>query len=281
MAWPTDDLTNTETDQATDDPTQARAELNAAILKVKAILAEITAGATAWHSSNDGSGSGLDADTVDGNEGSTLLARANHTGTQTLSTISDSGSLAALSTVNNGNWSGTDLSVANGGSGRSTATVNGVLVGGTTATGAHQSVAPGTSGQVLTSNGVASPPTFQDGAGVVASDFAMTSIVITPSSASCAGTKSWNPGFGTNDYSWGISALSRGSTDLLTNEFELRARDGNNGEIYLMDYNRAGATVALPPRPSQTANTINFEARMESGVGATNITLYLWARKNI
>jgi len=44
----------------------------------------------------DGTGSGLDADTVDGNEAAALLARANHTGTQTLSTISDAGTLAGL-----------------------------------------------------------------------------------------------------------------------------------------------------------------------------------------
>lgn len=42
-----------------------------------------------FDTSNDGTGSGLDADTVDGNEASALLARANHTGTQAASTISD------------------------------------------------------------------------------------------------------------------------------------------------------------------------------------------------
>lgn len=49
-----------------------------------------------FDTSNDGTGSGLDADTVDGNEASALLARANHTGTQPLSTISDAGTAAAL-----------------------------------------------------------------------------------------------------------------------------------------------------------------------------------------
>lgn len=52
-----------------------------------------------FDTTNDGSGSGLDADLLDGNEASALLARANHTGTQTLSTISDAGALAALGTV--------------------------------------------------------------------------------------------------------------------------------------------------------------------------------------
>lgn len=54
------------------------------------------------------------------------------------------------------------LPVDQGGSGRTSATAYGVICGGTTSTGAHQSIASvGTSGQVLTSNGAGSLPTFQ------------------------------------------------------------------------------------------------------------------------
>lgn len=42
-----------------------------------------------WHAGNDGAGSGLDADLLDAQSGSYYLARTNHTGTQTASTISD------------------------------------------------------------------------------------------------------------------------------------------------------------------------------------------------
>lgn len=64
----------------------------------KAKLDGVEAGATADQSASeilaalvtvDGSGSGLDADTVDGNDTAYFLARANHTGTQTSSTVSD------------------------------------------------------------------------------------------------------------------------------------------------------------------------------------------------
>jgi len=54
------------------------------------------------------------------------------------------------------------LPVASGGTGATSATAYAVLCGGTTSTGAHQSVASvGTSGQVLTSNGAGTLPTFQ------------------------------------------------------------------------------------------------------------------------
>tara|TARA_R110000822_G_scaffold66650_2_gene162622 strand:+ start:2475 stop:3257 length:783 start_codon:yes stop_codon:yes gene_type:complete len=56
--------------------------------------------------------------------------------------------------------------VANGGTGAATATAYAVQCGGTTSTGAHQSIASvGTAGQVLTSNGASALPTFQASVG--------------------------------------------------------------------------------------------------------------------
>jgi hypothetical protein len=58
------------------------------------------------------------------------------------------------------------LPVANGGTGATTQTAYAVLAGGTTATGAYQSIASvGTAGQVLTSNGAGALPTFQAAGG--------------------------------------------------------------------------------------------------------------------
>ena len=56
---------------------------------------------------------------------------------------------------------GTDVSVADGGTGRSTSTTAyGLIAAGTTATGAHQTISPGTSGQFLKSAGSAALASF-------------------------------------------------------------------------------------------------------------------------
>lgn len=56
---------------------------------------------------------------------------------------------------------GTDVPVADGGTGISSATAYGTILAGTTSTGAFQVASPGTSGQVLTSNGASAAPTYQ------------------------------------------------------------------------------------------------------------------------
>ena len=58
------------------------------------------------------------------------------------------------------NFSGTAIPVANGGTGLTSTTSYGVLIGGTTSTGAFQNAGAGTAGQVLTSAGSASAPTW-------------------------------------------------------------------------------------------------------------------------
>ena len=61
-------------------------------------------------------------------------------------------SMTTLGTITSGNWNGTTIAVANGGTGASSLTANGVLIGN--ATSAVTTVAPSTNGNVLTSNGI-------------------------------------------------------------------------------------------------------------------------------
>ncbi len=74
---------------------------------------------------------------------------------------------ASSVTITGGSVTGiTDITAADGGTGRSTHTAYAVICGGTTTTAAQQSIASvGTAGQVLTSNGAGALPTMQDPAG--------------------------------------------------------------------------------------------------------------------
>jgi hypothetical protein len=84
-----------------------------------------------------------------------------------------------------------DLTVPNGGTGAVTFTAYAVLCGGTTATGAVQSVASvGTSGQVLTSNGAGALPSFQAAAGQGNLTGPITSVGLATAVASQTGTGS-------------------------------------------------------------------------------------------
>ncbi len=72
--------------------------------------------------------------------------------------------LATVGTITTGVWQGTNVEVEHGGTGNSSATPYAVLCGGTTSIGALQSVAGGSSGQVLTYNGTGALPTWQNAA---------------------------------------------------------------------------------------------------------------------
>ena len=93
--------------------------------------------------------------------------------------------------------SGSDIAVADGGTGRSSHTAYAVLCGGTTTTAAQQSIASvGSSGQVLTSNGAGALPTFQSLdvgstlAGMAAGDVG-SSAYLAPTNSTSA---TYNPG---------------------------------------------------------------------------------------
>lgn len=96
----------------------------------------------------------------------TAAAARTALGLDTMATQAASAVAITGGTITGGTITGiTDLVVADGGTGRSTATEFAVLCGGTTTTGAHQSIASvGTAGQTLTSNGAGNLPTFQNGA---------------------------------------------------------------------------------------------------------------------
>lgn len=87
------------------------------------------------------------------------------TATPSANSITITGGGIGLTTTGSGSTIGLTgtLNVANGGTGDASFTAYSVICGGTTSTGALQSVASvGTAGQVLTSNGAAALPTWQN-----------------------------------------------------------------------------------------------------------------------
>jgi hypothetical protein len=73
----------------------------------------------------------------------------------------------------------TDLAVADGGTGASSFTAYSVVVGGTTSTGPLQNVVGvGTSGQVLTSNGAGTLPSWQTSSAATASDVVTLALIL-------------------------------------------------------------------------------------------------------
>lgn len=83
------------------------------------------------------------------------------TGTVLASNVVTS-SLTTVGTLTTGTWNASTVDVAHGGTGDTSFTAYAVLCGGTTTTGALQQVSGlGTSGQVLTSNGSGTLPTWQ------------------------------------------------------------------------------------------------------------------------
>jgi hypothetical protein len=123
------------------------------------------------------------------------------------------------------------LAVDQGGTGTTSQTAYAVLAGGTTSTGAYQSVASvGTSGQVLTSNGAGALPTFQTVSGGVTSITGTANQVIASSSTGAV-TLSTPQSIGTASSvqfgSFGVGTAASGTTG------EIRAT--NNVTAYYSD----------------------------------------------
>lgn len=77
-----------------------------------------------------------------------------------LSTWAGSSNITTLGTIATGTWNASIVTVTYGGSGRASATAYAPIVGGTTSTSAHQSVASGSAGQIFQSAGNAAVPTW-------------------------------------------------------------------------------------------------------------------------
>lgn len=256
MTWPTDTLTNSDMDQGTDLPHLSRVELNEAILMIKSILSEAPAGSLILTNQDEGIGNGLDADTVDGLHASSFsLSSHNHS--------------AANIT------SGT-LPVTRGGTGRATFPQYQPLVGNGAA--GVLTIYPAGSGAVLMSNGPSAWPTFNPlpsypTVDVHASDFFNSTRAVYPNT----GSYTLNTGFGTNNFQWGISGIS-GFT--LGTYGIIVGRTVANGWAFYPFGDIGGSVAYYTGTAAASTGYISFSIRM-AGASAHNVTVHVWARKNI
>lgn len=86
---------------------------------------------------------------------------SNLQGTTIASNVTQS-SLETVATISTGTWQAGTIQVSYGGTGLTTMTAYAPVCGGTTATGAYQTPATGTTGQIFTSGGFSSLPTWSD-----------------------------------------------------------------------------------------------------------------------
>jgi hypothetical protein len=188
--------------------------------------------------------------------------------------------------------------VAGGGTGLTSATAYAVLTGGTTSTGAFQSIASvGTSGQVLTSNGAGALPTFQtlgtatititgdSGGALTASSFTFTGGT---SGLTFAGSGSTETLSGTlvvaNGGTGATTLTSHGVLLGNTTSAVTATAAGTNGQVLIGSTSAAPAFASLTSSGSTLtyttgANTLNIDIAApvsvaNGGTGDTSLTAY-------
>jgi hypothetical protein len=216
--------------------------------------------------------------------GTGILKSTTSTGTLTIATAADFPTLNQNTTGNAANVTGT-VAVANGGTGATTLAANNVLLG--SGTSALQVVAPGNSGNVLTSNGTtwtssapsASGVPYSGAAGAVnLGSYELTSNGVTVGrGASSRG----------NNYAYGYAVLSANTTGNYNNAFGHQALTANTtgqennafGEYVLPkniggNYNTAMGSNALKENTSGSGNTgFGRQALQTNSTGSNNTAI--------
>lgn len=168
--------------------------------------------------------------------------------------------ITQLGTITAGVWNGTDIAVPDGGSGRGTATAYAVICGGTTSTAAHQSVSGlGTTGQVLTSNGAAALPTWQDAAG---GGFASgTRMIFQQTSAPTGWTKDTTAAINNGALRTVTGSVSTGGTVAFTTAFTSITPTGTVGATTL-------TSAQIPAHTHPSVVNLSGSANVGAGSGS-------------
>lgn len=149
------------------------------------------------------------------------------------------------------------LPVANGGTGAASATAYAVQCGGTTSTGAHQSIASvGTVGQILTSNGAGALPTFQAAGGGFASGTRMS---FQQTSAPTGWTKDTTAAIDNSAMRLVTGSVVNGGSVNFTTAFASQTPAGSVAVTAVAG--TAGATTLTTPQiPSHTHSILKYQS---------------------
>ncbi len=153
------------------------------------------------------------------------------------------------------------LPVANGGTGAASQTAYAVLCGGTTSTGAYQSIASvGTSGQVLTSNGASALPTFQT---LATSAFPAGTVMLFAQTAAPTGWTKDTTNYNNSGLRVVTGTASTGGTVDFTTAF---ASQTPTGSVSISSVSgSAGATTLTTPQIPSHAHKIASASPQSSG----------------
>lgn len=144
------------------------------------------------------------------------------------------------------------LPVANGGTGAASATAYAVQCGGTTSTGAYQSIASvGTVGQILTSNGAGALPTFQAAGGGFASGTRMS---FQQTAAPTGWTKDTTAAINNSALRFVTGSVVNGGTVDFTTAFASQTPAGSVS-ITAVSGSAGATTLTTPQIPSHTHTT--------------------------
>jgi hypothetical protein len=183
--------------------------------------------------------------------------------------------------TNNATNTSNPVTVAQGGTGDASVTAYAVLCGGTTSTGAIQSVSGlGTSGQVLTSNGASALPTWQ---AAVSGSLVFINTQTASSSASLAFTSSQLTGY--TQYAFILNGINNATgTTVLNMDWSV-----NNGSGYLNSAFQSGlnsnafnsstltnsnSTSTCPLTPSITNTNVEIGGIIYASFPASAVAMY-------
>jgi hypothetical protein len=266
----------------------ARTALGAAASGINGDITSLTGLTTALSIAQGGTGAitaaaartGLGLGSVENTALSAWVGSANITtlgsitaGTVPVARVSGLGSLAALNTINNGNWSGTALAVTNGGTGLTAVGTNGQVLASNGANLVWSSAATGSVTSVVTGTGLTGGPITTSGTVALANtavtpgSYTHASLTVDQQGRLTAASSGAAIGLAT-DVTGTLSVANGGTGSTTQNFVDLTANQTIAGT-------KAFSNIITGSISGSAANVTGTVAVANGGTGATTLTGYV------